>query len=145
MSSNKNSQTRGTPLVCFQKGKILKLKALPFFTLKWKEFINQKHSLCLFSVNTLNSSSTVMHILWLPLRIQSHNAQSKKLRLFTWIEWHWSFPIKENDLAIKSHDRPKDLFEGNTFCSFEKEKKNDFSQNWQKYHIAKKGFYTTKF
>ena len=86
MSSNKNSQIKDTPLVCFQIGKILKLRALSLFNLKWKEFLNQKHSLCLLLVNTLDSSSIIMHILWLPLRIQSHNAQSKKARLFTWIQ-----------------------------------------------------------
>ena len=64
-----------------------------------------------------------MHILWLPLRIQSHNAQSKKARLFTWIQWPRSFLIKENGLTIECHDQPKDLFEGTTFCSFEKGKK----------------------
>ena len=68
----------------------------------------------------------------------------KKQRLFTWIQWPQSFLIKENGLTIECHDQPKDLFEGTTFCSFEKGK-NDFSQNWQEHHIAKKGFYTTKF
>ena len=144
MSSDKNSQIRGTPLVCFQIGKILKLRALPLFNLKWKEFLNQRHSLWLFSVNTFNFSSTIKHILLLSLRVQSHNAQSKKARLFTWIQWPRSFPIKENGLAIECHDQPKDLFERTTFCLFEKGK-IDFSQNWQEYHIAKKGFYTTKF
>jgi hypothetical protein len=38
-------------------------------------------------------------------------------------------PNKENGLAIECHDQPKDLFKGTTFCSFEKGKKNDFSQN----------------
>ena len=60
------------------------------------------------------------------------------------LKWPWSFLIKENGLAIECHDQPKDLFEGTTFRLFEKGK-NDFSQNWQEHHIAKKGFYTTKF
>ena len=94
MSSDKNSQTRNTPLVCFQIGKILKLRALPLFNLKWKEFLNQKHSLCLLSVNTSNSSSTIMHIIWFLLRIQSHNSQSKKARLFTWIQMTLILPNK---------------------------------------------------
>jgi hypothetical protein len=37
-------------------------------------------------------------------------------------------PNKENGLAIEYHDQPIDLFEGTTFCTFEKGK-NDFSQN----------------
>ena len=123
-----NSQIKGTPFICPQI-KIFKLGALPLFNLKWKEFLNHRHSPWLFSVNTLNYSSTIMHIFLLSLRIQSHNAQSKKARLFTWIQWPRSFLIKENGLTIECHDQRKDIFERTTFCSFEKGK-NDFSQKW---------------
>ena len=68
----------------------------------------------------------------------------KKQSCLLEFKWPWSFLIKENSLDIECPDQPKDLFEGTTLCSLEKGK-NDFSQNWQEHHIAKKGFYTTNF
>ena len=122
MSSNKNSQIRGTSLGCFQIGKILKLGALPLFNLKWKDFLNQRHSPCLFSVNTLNSLSPIMHILWLSLRIQSHNAQSKTERLFTWIKWLWSFLIKRMVWVSNVIISQKTYSKGLPFAHLKKEK-----------------------